>query len=277
MYVASAFGNSIRKIFPNGTITTFAGTGSKGFFGDGGPATSAHFYHPYGVATDTIGNVYVSDTANSRVRKIFANGTITTFAGTGAKTFSGDGGPATSAALNLPQRVAVATSGEIYIADWLNQRVRKVLTNGTISTFATSIHATDVLLDTSGNIIVTDNNNNRVYKFSPNGTKTLFAGNGGAGAGGDGGPATSAAVQQPHGLGLDTFGSVFITQQDAYVRKVFTNGTIIRFAGDGQGGSTGDGGPATSAGDSALGIAFDTSGNAYLAEFGSNRIRIVYA
>ena len=118
LYIADSGNNSIRKVAPNGTITTVAGNGTQGYSGDGGPATSAELNYPYGVAVDAAGNLYIADTSNYRVRKVTPDGTITTVAGNGTEGYSGDGGPATSAGLGMPQGVAVDAAGNLYIADW---------------------------------------------------------------------------------------------------------------------------------------------------------------
>jgi len=133
LYIADTINNRIRKV-SGGTITTVAGNGSAGFSGDGGPATSASLFWPTGVAVDSAGNLYIADSWNNRIRKV-AGGTITTVAGNGNGWFSGDGGPATSASLGYPNDVAVDSSGDLYIADYWNNRIRKV-SRGTITTVA---------------------------------------------------------------------------------------------------------------------------------------------
>lgn len=278
MYIADQNNHNVREVFANRTITTFAGTGASGFSGDGGPATNATFGLLYGVATDSIGNVYISDAGNNRIRKVFANGTVVTIAGTGPGGFKGDGGPATSAELDHPQQVAVDTSGNIYISDFYNNRVRKVFTNGTISTIATNINAVGIVLDTSGNILVDDLTGHVIRKIFPNNTVTTFAGNGVSIYGGDGGPATSASLVAPHGIAIDTYGNVFIADiGNNRVRKVFTNGTITTFAGTGTGGYNGDNIAATSAEiHSPTSLAIDTFGNVYIGDIGNHRVRVVY-
>jgi serine/threonine-protein kinase len=172
----------VRKVSRGGKITTIAGTGRQGFFGDGGPATKAQLNLPWGVAANGKGNVYIADSANNRIRKVSPGGTITTIAGRGTVGFSGDGGPATSAQLNRPQAVAVDRQGNVYIADYENYRVRKV---------------------------------------SPGGTITTFAGTGIPGFSGNGGPATSAQFRLPIGVAVDGRGNVYIADYvDARVRKV---------------------------------------------------------
>ena len=263
VYIADYDNYRVRKVSPGGTITTFAGTGTEGFSGDGGPATSARLNAPIGIAVDGQGNVYIADFNNARVRKVNPGGTITTFAGTGVPGFSGDGGPATSARLYAPHGVAVDGQGNVYIADSYNQRVRKVSPAGTITTIAgtgrpgvsgdggpaTSAKMTyprGVAADAQGNVYIFDGST-RVRKVSRGGTITTFAGRR-ASSFGDGGPATSAQLRTPSGVAVDGQGNVYIADfPDHRVRKVSAGGTITTFAGTGAGGFSGDGGPATSA------------------------------
>jgi sugar lactone lactonase YvrE len=284
VYIADINNNRVRRVGPDGTITTIAGTGVGGFSGDGGPATSAQLFAPEGVAVDGQGTVYIADRNNGLVRKIGPNGVITTFAGTmSARSGIGDGGPATSAVLLAPDAVAVDGRGNVYIADRDHNRVRKV---------------------------------------GPDGTITTIAGTGAAASTGDGGPATSAAVLQPARVAVDGKGDVFISHQNI-VRKVDAAGTITRFAGDpGLGASSflrglavdrsgnvyvsdfaryrvfkvssdgtmttvagggkgpcclsGDGGPGALAQlEYPDGLAVDGQGSLYIADFGNNRIRKV--
>jgi len=175
-------GNRVRKVTPGGTITTVAGTGVRGFSGDGGRATSARLDGPEGVAVDRLGAVYISDYGNGRVRKVSPGGTITTIAGTGRVGFSGDGGPATSARMGVLEGVAVDNQRNVYIADDYSQRVRRIGRDGTI---------------------------------------TSIAGTGRAGFSGDGGPATSARLKDPFGLAVDERGNVYIAEySNNRVRKI---------------------------------------------------------
>jgi sugar lactone lactonase YvrE len=242
VYIADRFNFRVRKVSPGGTITTFAGGGRPGFFGDGGPATSATLRNPSGVAVDGKGNVYIADRDNMRVRKVSSGGTITTIAGTGVQGFSGDGGPATSAQLRFPDGVAIDGQGNVYIADSQNHRVRKV---------------------------------------SPGGKVTTFAGTGACGSlPGDGGPATSATVCFPRSVAVDGQGNVYIADtNNSRVRKVSRSGTIATFAGTGTcGPAVGNGGPATRAQlCSPSGVAVDGQGNVYIAEEGRGRVRKVGA
>ena len=136
IYFSDSGNNRVRKIDTSGNISTIAGNGTAGFAGDGGAATSAELNQPYGLLFDTVGNLYIADSLNQRVRKIDTSGVITTIAGNGTAGFSGDGGAATSASLNFPVAVAINSSNMIFIADFFNNRVRKIDTAGKISTYA---------------------------------------------------------------------------------------------------------------------------------------------
>src|SRR5207249_11247016 len=136
LHIAHPADHRIRKVTPGGTISTYAGSGNFGFSGDGGPATAAELNFPRDVALDPAGNLYIADSGNSRIRKVSPGGTISTYAGSGSRGFSGDGGPATAAQLNIPVGVALDPAGDLYIADGANHRIRKATSGGTISTDA---------------------------------------------------------------------------------------------------------------------------------------------
>ena len=287
LLIADTQNGRVRKI-ANGIITTVAGEGR--FFGDGGAATSASLNAPFAVAIDSAGAVYIADANNNRVRKV-ANGVITTVAGNGVQGFSGDGGSATSAALYLPFGVAVDAANNLYIADFGNHRVRKVA-NGIISTFAGNGNVDSsgdggpptnasipgpgaVTVDSAGALYVSAGG--RVRKVA-SGVITTVAGNGSSGFSGDGGPAVNASLTLPSGLAVDTTGNLYIADTDNNrIRKV-SNGIISTFAGNGQQGISGDGGPATSASLTIpAGVAVDAIGNVYIADTGINRVRKVSA
>ena len=291
VYIADTDNSRIRKVAPNGTITRFAGTG-PGFGGDGGPATSAQIRKPMGVEVDPLGNVYIADWENHRIRKVNPTGTITTVAGTGVSGYSGDGGPATLANLNYPRAVAADGSGSFYIVDAGNTRVRKVDPAGTITTVAgtgVSGYSGDggpatlarlaspfgLELDASGNLYIVDTGNQRVRKVDTSGVITTFAGNGYAGSTGDGGPATAARFNSPHGVAVDPSGVAYISEyHGSRVRRVDTAGKITLAAGAGPCG--GDGGPATAACLTYVtGVAVDGSGSLYIADRVYHRIRKV--
>jgi PKD repeat protein len=228
----------VREVTAAGGITTIAGTGLSGFAGDGGQATSAQLVGPQAVAVDRQGTVYIADYDDNRIRKVSAAGTITTVAGTGTPGYNGDGIRATSAQLHQPVGVAVDRDGSLYIADQNNNRVRKVLPDGTIVT---------------------------------------LAGTGLKGFSGDGGPATLAKLDHPAALAVDERGNVYVADTDNHrVRKVSVDGTITTLAGTGVAGSSGDGGPARSAQlNVPLGVAVDGKGDVYIGDTENNRIRKV--
>jgi sugar lactone lactonase YvrE len=136
LFIADVNNNRIRKVTPGGVISTVAGTGTQGFSGDGGPASSAALWSPWGVAVDAAGNLLIGDYGNQRIRRVTPAGVISTVAGTGTQGFSGDGGPATSARLYHPEGIAVDTAGNLFIADTSNSCIRKVTPAGVISTVA---------------------------------------------------------------------------------------------------------------------------------------------
>jgi sugar lactone lactonase YvrE len=237
LYITEFSSCKMRKISTSGTITTICGNGTPGFSGDNGLATSAKLNYPFGMAIDRTGNIYVADMFNHRVRKISTSGIITTVAGTGTAGYSGDGAAATGAMLNQPEGVAVDTSGNLYIADVVNNRIRKVTTGGIIST---------------------------------------YAGTGVYGSTGDGGLATSAQLSSPNAVSVDASGNLYITDGNAKVRKVTLAGTITTVAGTGTQGFSGDNGPAVSAQlQGAWGTMTDASGNLLICDESNQRIRKV--
>ncbi len=298
VYIADSNNNRIRKVGLGGTISTLAGTGrASGFSGDGGPATSAYLSSPRGVAVDGQRNIYIADYGNNRVRKVSPGGTITTFAGTGIQGFSGDGGPATSAQLYQPHGVAVDAQGNVYIAEYRGNRVRKVSPGGTITTLAGTGKAgfsgdggpatsarlyapAGVAVDGNRNVYIADQQNGRVRKVSPGGTITTFAGTGVNGFSGEGGPATSAQLANAFGVAVDKEGNVYIADADPPRMLKVAGGKLTRIAGRdprGPSGGLGEGGPATSAQLSApFGVAVDGKGSVYIAEVGYNTVRKVW-
>jgi len=277
-----------------GVITTFAGNGTAGYSGDGGPATSAQLNFPTGIATDTFGNLYIVDYQNNRIRKVTPGGVISTVVGNGTGGFSGDGGLATSAMIYQPEGVAADRNGNLYIADAGNNRIRKVTPGGVISTFAgngTAGYSGDggpavsaqvsqpegLVVDAAGNLYIADSENNRIRKVTPSGVISTVAGNGAVGFSGDGGPATAAQLSFPLSVALDTAGSLYIADtNNNRIRKVNTGGTIATVAGTGTFGYSGDGGPATLAEIAQPeGVALDGAGNLYIADTFNNRVREV--
>ena len=241
LYIAE-FGNSrIRRVNGTGTITTVAGTGEHGYSGDGGSAVQAQLYRPRGVAVDGDGNLYIADTVNNRIRRVDTAGKITTVAGTGERGFTGDGGPAISARLRSPHRVAVDGGGNLYFVDADNNRLRRVDPSGTITTVAGS------------------------------GEPGFL----GEGYSGDGGPAVQARLREPHGVAVDSDGNLYIADSGNHaIRRVDASGIITTIAGIGVRGFSGDGGPAVQAQlYRPRGIVVDGNGNLYFADSNNQRIR----
>ncbi len=288
LLIAQYYEGLIRKI-SGGTIATVAGNGLGGYGGDSGPAVAAFLDYPTRVAVDAAGNIYVADTDNNRIRKI-SNGMVTTFAGTGAAGFAGDGGPAANAELNRPWGIALDAAGNLYIADNNNQRVRKV-SGGIINTIAgTGTQGSSggsnpltislsnpiaVAVDAAGNIYIADGSNNRILKITGN-VATVVAGNGKQGFSGDGGSATSATLNGPYDIALDSAGNLYIADSGNNVIRRVSGGVITTVAGNGNAGGSGDGGAATAASLSdPNGVAVDARGNLYIADSLNSRVRRV--
>jgi sugar lactone lactonase YvrE len=294
MYFAENSGD-VRKITPSGTISTVAGTDVNGFSGDGGPATSAQLNTANGVAIDSSGNLYIADYANHRIRKVTAGGTISTFAGTGTAGSAGDGGAATSAQLNYPASMSFDSAGNLYTADSSNNKIRKITPAGIISTVvgtgtasyagdggaatsATVCTPLDAEFDPWGNMYIVDNCNNVIRKVTPGGTISTVAGTGTAGFSGDGGPATSAKLNNPQAIVVDGSGNLYIADASNDRIRMVSGGTITTVAGTGMGNSAGDGGLATNAPvDTPDGIGIDANGNLYMSEVSSHNVRKVAA
>lgn len=287
LYFASVGECRIRKVNTSGIITTAAGTGTCGYNGDGILATAAELNLPRGVALDTAGNLYISDTLNHRVRKVNSSGMISTFAGTGQNGFSGDGGLATSAKVGNPRAVTVS-NGSLYITNAGGSRVRFVnLSTNIINTYAGSVFGYDgdghsllssefslvgpVSFDSSGNPYFDDTFNGRLRKATGGIVNTIAGG-----YLGDGAKATSAALVLPEALAIDKLGNVFIADYTGNrVRKV-SAGIMSTIAGTGINGYSGDTGPGTSATlNGPLGVAVDSNGNVFIADTFNNVIRKV--
>ena len=307
---------------PPGTIRTMAGVTTNyrqgGFSGDGGKARDAQLYNPRAVGFSQTGDVYIGDALNHRIRKIDKDGNISTIAGNPTETspsgspaggFGGDGGPATAAQLNQPHGVAVDSKGNVYIADSLNNRIRKIDTSGTITTLVGSdnkkgrpegpvetsvlkfpksmfMTADDVLYicNSEGNTILRID-----LKATPMSVKRVAGNLYAKRYGGDGGFARDAALNTPQGVWVRPDGTVYFSDSENHlVRKVTPDGKISTIAGDTEAArraaetgqypipsdSSGDGGPATAAHlNGPRGIAVDEGGNVYIAEEAGSRIR----
>lgn len=294
VYIADTSNHRIRQVTRDGTISTIAGAGGPGFLGDGGPATLALLNTPSAVALDTRGNIYIADTGNQRIRRIDARGIITTIAGTDAGGFGGDNGPATAAALNRPQGVAVDQAGNVFIADTDNQRVRKISAAGVITTIAGLDPAagdrgpgllaklsqpSGLALDGNGSLFIADSGNQRIRKVTRDGTITTIAGMGVAGYSGDGGSAVAAQLNNPGGLAIDRSGNLlFADTANHRIRRITPGGTIDTIAGTSEIGNRGDAGPAVGAMlNSPSAVAVDAAGRVYIADSANNRIRVIDA
>ncbi len=289
-YFANMQCHRICKVTINGIYSVIAGTGSVGFAGDNGPASTAKFNYPTDVCFDSSGNLYINDGENHRIRRIDATtGIITTIAGTGILGDSGDGGPATMAAFT-GNSICFDSKNNLYLCDGVSHKIRKINSNGIISTFAgTGIAGFggdqgpasaallytpfDVVCDKNGCIYVADANNKRIRKIDTFGIITTIAGNGIGVYNGDNIPATSAQFG-PYKIAMDAIGNLFVSDSNSRVRKIDNFGIISTLAGTGTVGYNGDNIPATSAQVSSLsGIIVDLCGQVYFSDVGNFRIR----
>ena len=291
--------SAVYQLNPNtDALTLVAGNNTSGYSGDGGPATNAQMETICGIALDAAGDVYIADCGSEVIRRVDAStGTITTVAGNGSGGYTGDGGPATSAALNSPHGLVVDGAGNLYIADTLNSVIRRVAAStGVISTVAGNGTAgfsgngtraikaelnepEGVAVDAAGDIYIADTQNNVVrLATASNGIIAAFAGNKFAGYKGDGGPATAARLNLPEGVALDSAGDLYIADTFNSVIRVVnaSTGIITTAAGDGTAGYSGDGGPATAASlDHPAEVAIDSAGNLYIPDQYNFFIRLV--
>ena len=262
--------------------------------GDGRPALSVSIGLVDGLAVGPDGTVYFSDRSNHRIRKITADGRLTTLAGNGRAGFSGDGGPALEAALNGPAGLTVDASGTIYFADRNNHRVRKITPDGLIQTVAGNGRAdfagdegpalaaslnlpSDVAVAGDGTLYISDRSNNRIRRVDTRGIITTYAGLGPAWYGGDYEEALDAYLKYPFGIDLDAAGNLYIADRgNNRIRKVDTRGIITTVAGDGLFSSRGDHGPATRANLAyPTDVVVDRKGNLYIADRNNNVVRRV--
>lgn len=293
VYIGDFKNNRIRKINPDGFISTIAGNGTQGYNGDNIPAVNAALYSPEAIALDQAGNLYFDDGNNNRIRKVSTGGIITTIAGTGTYGYNGDNIPAISAQVNYPtDGILVDGLGNVYFSDTYNHRIRKISTNGIISTIAgtgvagyngDNINATAAQLnfpyglafDVAGNLYVADGVNHRIRKISTTGIISTVAGTGVAGFSGDNIQATSSRLNDPIAVVVDAAGNIFIG--DTYnnrIRKVNSNGIISTIAGNGTAAYNGDNITATLATlNYPNGLALDLVGNLLIADLGNHRIR----
>lgn len=303
LYIADYLNSLIREVDANGIISTAAGLATNGqivwgFSGDGGPATNAELDAAISVATDAAGNLYIADYANNRIRKVDSSGVITTVAGYGPAGYSGDGVAATRATLGSPTCVAVDGVGNLFIADYGNNLIRKVDTRGTITTVAgLVVHGqsvrgysgdggaatrarlnapTCVALDAADNLLIVDSGNNRIRRVDTHGKITTIAGNGETGFSGDGAAATNAEMDLPAWVVAGPSGDLFISDHQR-IRRVDSGGIITTVAGNGTEGYSGDGGAATNALLNSPGaITVNASDDLFIADTGNESIREIF-
>lgn len=303
VYFCDRENNVVRKISTNGVITTIAGTGVAGYNGDNIPATKAELNTPWRVTIDPAGNLYIADSVNDRIRKLTTNGIITTVVGNGQPGYSGDGGAATSATLRIPEQAELDVFGNLYIADSGNNVIRKVDTNGNITTVAgtgfgagvgnstgTGAYSGDggpaikaqlnlpvsIALDPAGDLWISDQENNIVREVNNSGIINTVAGvYNKFGYTGDGGPAAQATFNGPAGIARDAAGNIYVTDYGNNVLRVLlTDNSIRTVAGNGKAGFAGDGGPSTQAELYSLRqVAVGTFGDVFIADSLNNRIR----
>jgi sugar lactone lactonase YvrE len=276
VYVSDSYNSAIRKITPAGVVTTIAGIGQLGYLD--GPAATAKFYSPSGLAIDANGNIFVADRGNNMIRKITPAGVVSTFAGSGNAGYTD--GTGTAATFNTPSGVAVDASGNLYVADYGNNLIRKITSAGVVTTVAGNrvvgyangqgIAAifnkpTSIAIDAAGNIYVTEPYNNAIRKISADYMVTTLAG----------GPSATTLVGSPIAINIDATGNMFIADFNGRILKISAGKILTVLAGkSGTTGSTdGDGNNALF--NKPQGITSGASGNIYIADFGNNLIRKV--
>ena len=300
LYAADLDNNLVVKLAPDGSASVVAGNNlatcakgvmncTRGFSGDGGPATGAKLNRPWGIAVDRSGALYIADSANHRIRKVDSNGIITTIGGTGHAGYSGDNGPAIAAQISHPTNVTLDRSGNFFFYDSDNARIRRIGTDGIITTVAGNGRfeysgegpglsvATDVddgiAADASGNIYFGDYENH-IRMLTTAGVTVLVAGDGNDGFAGDGGPALKAEIGVTAGIALDSGGNIFFSDfGNGRIRRIDTGGIITTFAGTGVVVTSGDGGSARAAGMDPNALAFDSFGNLNLSDYSSFVVR----
>jgi trimeric autotransporter adhesin len=303
IYLSDGAANTVRKVSTEGTITRFAGTfigfnvvNPTPYYGDGGPATSAHLDTPLMVFADGAGNVFISDASNNVVRKV-SDGVISTIAGTGMQGYNGDGGPATSASLFVPNGIATDAEGNVYFSDSQNNAIRMISkSTGHITTIAglgpanagysgdqgpaslaTLDYPLGLAMGADGNLYISDSGNNVIRKIS-DGVISTIAGTGGQGYSGDGSLATEGTFLSLKGIAVDAEGNVFVADAgNNAIRKIdAVTGILSTVAGTGEQGYAGDGGAATSAQlANPWGVAVDNAGNIYIADTNNSAVRMV--
>jgi len=301
LYIAEAFNHCIRKVeLKSGKITTVAGTGQKGYGGDGGPATKATFNEPYAVVVDDQDNLYIADRLNAVIRKVDGKtGMVSTVAGTGEKGYAGDGGPGNKAQLREPNDCCLDGKGGLLIADVADWRVRRLdLKSGTITTFAgigprrdrfdramigdggpaekaTIVEARAVCVDGQGNVFICERRGNSIRRVDGKGTVTTIAGTSEKGA--KDGAGSEATFNGPKAIRCDKDGNIYVVDTENHsIRKVEAKTWKVTTVAGGRKGVEGDGGDALKAGmDRPHGCVIDRDGTIYIADSNNNRVRRV--
>jgi uncharacterized protein (TIGR03437 family) len=275
LFIADYYTYVVRQV-AGGMISTIAGDSTPGFQGDGGPGTQAEISFVHGLASDSKNNLYIADTTNARVRMVDAStGNISTFAGNGTSGYTGDGSKAVNASLNSPAGLVADKAGNIYISDYGNSTVRKVDTSGNITTVAGTgtwgysgdggpankaalAHPVALAIDTAGNIYIADPGNTNIREMTT-----------------DGNIHTIASNLDAESIAVDTAGSIYYPNyKNSTIQKILSNGTQFTIAGNGTTGFSGDGGPATAAQlNTPYGVAVDSAGNVYVADFANMAVR----
>ncbi len=290
-------GQRIRRVAPDGTISTIAGTGQKGYDGDGGPALQATFNLPHELRFDANGDLYIVDMTNHAVRKIdMKTKIITTFAGTGVAGYSGDGGPAVKAQFKQPHSIQFGPDGSLYVCDIGNHVIRKIdMQSGTISTFAGTgqkgktpdgapITGTPITeprsldFDKAGNLWVATRGGNQVFKIDLKAEKIFhIAGTGKSGFTGNGGPAKEATLSGPKGIAIDAEGNVWLADCESHsIRMVnMKTGNLELIAGLNQKGDGPDGDPLSCKMARPHGVFCDADGTVFIGDSEAHRVRLL--
>jgi uncharacterized protein (TIGR03437 family) len=288
----------VSRLNSDGTLTVLAGNGLLGFSGEGGPALSASLSFPSDVVMDKAGNLYIYDSLNYRIRIVTPAGIISTYAGAGVEGYTGDGGPATQAQIELEGKMAIDAAGNLYFTDGIDSVIRRITPQGIISTYAGNgqtatapnngnngpatqaslgLVAGALAVDSAGNLYLAEDYTDQIRKIAPNGIITTVAGSGTAGY--MDGPALSAEFDTPYGITIDAGGNLYVADTvNGVVRKVSPTGVVSTFAGTPVFGFSGDGGPALLATFRIPeGVSVGGDGDLYIEDIGNFRIRAVYA
>jgi len=288
IYVADYYNHKIRKVTSSGVVSTLAGSGTSGSTDATG--TAASFNYPTDVAVDSSGNIYVADKNNNKIRKITPAGVVTTLAGSADNSSGSVDGTGTAASFNFPSGLALDSSGNIYVADYSNNKIRKVTPAGVVTTLAGSTDNSSgsadgtgsaakfngpsgVALDSSGNIYVADLKNQKIRKITPAGVVTTLAGSADNSSGSVDGTGTAASFNYPTGVAVDSSGNIYVGDFNNHkIRKITPDGVVTTLAGSGTAGGV-DGTSSEASFSYPAGVALDSSGNVYVADYGNHKIR----